>query len=116
MTRIELTNFFTANFETDDIPTSTINLVVSNVLSSYNLTDITTSDLIEACSKELNLQSLAHRGRPFTTNGNKYRILEGLLVDDLQIKVGHRYQHLSYVQGVEDAFNVIHGRHRPILE
>lgn len=63
MTRIELTNFLQANFELDDVPTSIQDLVVSNVLDGYVLTDITPSDLIEACDNELFIQLWALRNK-----------------------------------------------------
>lgn len=54
--------------------------------------------------------------KKFEVNGKKYRLTDGLLVDELEVKEGARYQHVAYVRGEEDAMNVIHDRPRKLEE
>jgi hypothetical protein len=55
-------------------------------------------------------------GKPFKFEGNTYRLVEGLLVDKLQLKVGARYQTRGLVKGKEDARDVLLGRERKSLK
>lgn len=59
MTHMELTDFIANAFPLDDIRPSIVDTVVSVVLDTHDLTDITESDLIELCDNELFIQLYA---------------------------------------------------------
>ena len=56
MTRLDIANIMASNFNLEDTSTSTIALVIDNVLAGYDLSDITESDLIECIDNELFIQ------------------------------------------------------------
>lgn len=54
---------------------------------------------------------------PFKIKGKTYRIIEGLFVDELQVKERNgRYATLNYVSGLEDALNVINKKPRKLKQ
>lgn len=57
------------------------------------------------------------KNRNFIIDGKTYRIIDGLLVDELQVKEANgRFSHVSYVRNMADALNVIRNEPRTQLE
>jgi hypothetical protein len=52
----------------------------------------------------------------FSVNGKDYRIIDGLMVNQLQVKNGTKWEDIANVLDKEDAMNVILGKPRNLSQ